>query len=78
MADPIKTAKHIFDQFLAKADPASMAGYDPKAKDPQAQAAGRKGGKKGGKARATKLPAWKRRQSAKQAATARWGKHAAQ
>jgi hypothetical protein len=33
MADPIKTAKHIFEEFLSKADPASMPDYDPNAKD---------------------------------------------
>jgi hypothetical protein len=42
MADPIKTAKSIFDQFLSKADPGSMPGYNPNTKDAQAQAAGKK------------------------------------
>jgi hypothetical protein len=74
MADPIKTAKHIFDQFLSKADPASMPDYNPNTKDPQAQAAGRKGGKAGGPERARRLTANKRRRIAKQAAAARWSK----
>jgi hypothetical protein len=72
MADPIKTAKRMFDEFLSKADPACMAGYDPKVKDPQAQAAGRKGGLKGGKVRAEKLSAKRKREIAKLAASARW------
>ena len=72
MADPIKTAKHIFDNFLSKADPASMPNYDPNAKDAQAQAAGRKGGAKGGKARALKLSRAQRKVIARKAAQARW------
>jgi hypothetical protein len=72
MADPIKTAKKIFDQFLSKADPASMPGYDPQAKDGKAQAAGRKGGLKGGRARARKLSATRRKRIAKVAAAIRW------
>jgi len=73
MADPIKTAKKIFDQFLSKADPASMPDYDPHAKDAQAQAAGRKGGLKGGRARADNLSPQKRRKIARKAARSRWG-----
>jgi hypothetical protein len=42
-------------------------------KDPNAVALGRKGGQKGGKARAEKLTAEERREIAKKAATARWG-----
>ena len=72
MADPIKTAKGIFDQFLSKADPASMPDYDPNAKDQQAQAAGRKGGRQGGIARAASLSPAKRRKIAKKAARTRW------
>jgi len=72
MADPIKTAKHIFDQFLSKADPESMPNYDPQAKDAKAQKAGRKGGKRGGSARASKLPSKKRREIARLAAVHRW------
>ena len=43
MADPIKTARHMFDEFLSKVDPLAVPGFDPDAKDPQAQAAGLKG-----------------------------------
>jgi hypothetical protein len=43
-------------------------------KDPAAVALGRKGGLKGGKARAAKMTAKQRSASAKKAALARWGK----
>lgn len=46
----------------------------PPAKDPAAVALGRKGGLKGGKARAAKMTKKQRTQSAKKAAQARWGK----
>jgi len=44
------------------------------AKNPVAVALGRLGGLKGGKARATKLSAKKRKEIAQKAAQARWGK----
>lgn len=44
------------------------------AKNPHAQALGKLGGLKGGKARAAKLSAKKRSEIAKKAAAARWGK----
>jgi hypothetical protein len=72
MADPIKTAKKIFDQFLSRADPASMPNYDPRAKDSQAQAAGRMGGIKGAVARTRALSRQKRRSIAQRAAKVRW------
>jgi hypothetical protein len=74
MADPIKTAKSMFDNFLSKADPLSMPGYSPEAKNPQAQAAGLKGAKRGGIARAASLSRKRRQQIAKKAARARWAK----
>jgi hypothetical protein len=43
-------------------------------KNPHAVALGRLGGRKGGKARAQKLSAEKRKQIAKKAARKRWGK----
>jgi hypothetical protein len=46
-------------------------------KDPAAVALGRKGGLKGGRARAEKLTAQQRTQIAKKAAWARWGKEEA-
>ena len=48
----------------------------PRKKNPHAVALGRKGGLKGGPARAAKLSAEERRNSAKQAAEARWRKQA--
>ena len=45
-----------------------------KRKNPAAVALGRKGGKKGGKARAAKLTPEERQAIAKKAAAARWGK----
>ena len=42
-------------------------------KDPAAVALGRKGGEKGGKARAAKLTAEQRSEAARNAAKARWG-----
>jgi len=47
---------------------------DPPEKNPAAVALGRMGGLKGGKARAAKLSAKKRKAIAKKAAKARWGK----
>lgn len=48
--------------------------YDPAAgKDPAAVALGRKGGLKGGKARAAKMTAEERSAAARKAAAARWG-----
>jgi hypothetical protein len=47
-----------------------------KAKDPEAVALGRKGGLKGGKARAATMTKAERSESAKKAARARWGARA--
>ena len=44
-------------------------------KDPAAVALGRKGGLKGGKARAAKMSEEERREAARNAANARWSKH---
>jgi hypothetical protein len=68
--DPNALAKRIVDEATGEAEP-----YDPDAgKDPAAVALGRKGGLKGGKARAAKLTPDERRAAAKKAAAARWGK----
>jgi hypothetical protein len=74
MADPIKTAKGMFDQFLSKHDPLAMPNFDPTAKDPQAKAASAKGARKGGLARAASLSRAGRRKIAKKAAKTRWKK----
>lgn len=50
---------------------------EPKAVETAAQISGRKGGLKGGKARASKLAPEERTEIARKAATARWGKRIA-
>jgi hypothetical protein len=47
---------------------------EPSTKDPAAVALGRKGGLKGGKARAAKMTPAQRKRSAQKAAKARWGR----
>ena len=49
---------------------------EPDARDPNAVALGRKGGAKGGPARAAALTPERRREIAQKAAAARWGKTA--
>lgn len=66
--DPNQLAKLIVDIATGQVDDP-----DPdKGKDPAAVALGRKGGLKGGKARAKKLTAKQRSAIAKKAAKARW------
>ena len=66
-SDPILAAKSILGQ---------ITGDEPKVteKDPAAVALGRRGGLKGGPARAQSLTAAQRKASAKKAAEARWRK----
>lgn len=62
---------------LAAAVVAEATGEAPAAndgKDPAAVALGRRGGLKGGKARAAKMTPEERSEAAKKAAAARWGK----
>lgn len=62
---------------LAKliADIATGEGEDrPQKKDPSLQERGRKGGKKGGKVRATRMSAEERSEAARKAAQARWSR----
>lgn len=70
-----QVARSIVDQVTGAAPkkkrPAKKAEKD---KDPAAVALGRKGGLKGGKARAAKLTKEQRSESAKKAAQARWTK----
>jgi hypothetical protein len=69
-SDPNELAKRIVDEATGEAPP-----FDPDAgKDPAAVALGRKGGLKGGKARAEKLTPEERSAAAKRAAAARWAK----
>lgn len=68
--DPNELAKQLVDEATGEAEP-----FDPDAgKDPAAVALGRKGGLKGGKARAERLTPEQRSESARRAARARWGK----
>ena len=67
--DPNELAKQIVDEATGEVEP-----LDPDAgKDPAAVALGRKGGLKGGKARAAKMTPEQRREAARHAAAARWG-----
>ena len=69
--DPSKLARRIIDLATGQAEPEP----DPdEEKDPNAVALGRKGGLKGGKARAKKLTAKQRQEAARLAAQARWKK----
>jgi hypothetical protein len=68
--DANELAKQIVDESTGNAEP-----FNPDAgKDPAAVALGRKGGLKGGKARAAKLTPDQRRESARKAAQARWAR----
>jgi hypothetical protein len=73
LPDPNETAFGIVQAIAGEPIPQPTA---PAAdgKDPAAVALGRKGGLKGGKARAKKLTKAQRVASAKKAAAARWGK----
>lgn len=70
-ADPNKKAKLIVDIATGEVEDNISISH---IKDPNAVALGRKGGLKGGKARAEKLSAKKRSEIAKKAAAARWKK----
>jgi hypothetical protein len=65
--DPSKLAKRIIDLATGQAEP------EPESKkDPAAVALGRKGGLKGGKARAARMTKKQRSEAARKAAMARW------
>ena len=59
--EPIRLARDIFDEFLSKADPKAVAENPPVDRTAQHKEAGRKGGLKGGKARAATLTALKKK-----------------
>ena len=71
--DPSEIARHVLDTIVPDAEPAKEANPE-KEKNPAAVALGRLGGLKGGKARAAKLTAKKKKAIAKKAAMVRWGK----
>lgn len=62
--------------LLAKSIVDKATEESPRKKNPAAVALGRLGGLKGGKARAKKLSAEKRKEIAQKAAQSRWGKKA--
>jgi hypothetical protein len=68
--DPNQLAKLIVDMATGEAPPDTTVD----GKDPAAVALGRKGGLKGGKARAASLSKSRRTQIAKKAAKARWNR----
>jgi hypothetical protein len=71
MANPVKAAKQMFDQFLAKADPeAPELSSVPEDSGLTSDIA-----TMGGLARAASLSQAKRSQIAKRAAKSRWRKH---
>ena len=66
--DPNTLARRIVDEATG-----AKAKYDPdEGKDPAAVALGRKGGLKGGKARAAKMTSEERSEAARKASQARW------
>ncbi len=69
--DPNQLAKLVVDIATGDADDAP----GDVGKNPAAVALGRKGGLKGGKARAAKMSAQERTESAQRAARARWSKN---
>ena len=67
-----RDVNELAKQLVAEAT-GEAAPFDPDAgKDPAAVALGRKGGLKGGKARAAKMTPEERSEAARQAAQARW------
>jgi hypothetical protein len=68
--DPNQLAKFVVDLATGEISPPQTTD----GKDPAAVALGRRGGLKGGKARAEKMPAKERSRIARLAAEARWAK----
>lgn len=73
---PKRSSKPISDPNKAAADVVGRLTGQEREKNPAAVALGRLGGAKGGKARAEKLSAARRREIAQQAAQKRWEKRA--
>jgi hypothetical protein len=70
--DPNQLAKLIVALSVGEADEPTKAVPDDSGKDPAAVALGRRGGLKGGKARAKALSPKRRKEIAKKAANSRW------
>jgi hypothetical protein len=73
--DANQLAKLIVDLTTGDAEGPAHSNQDTTGKDPAAVALGRKGGLKGGKARADKLSTNRLKEIAKKAAKARWKDH---
>lgn len=71
--DPNQLAKLIVDIATGQVEDKPDPRPDDPNKDPAAVSLGRRGGLKGGKARAAKLSPEQRREIAKRAAAKRWG-----
>jgi hypothetical protein len=71
--DPVELGKLIGDILTGQVEDRAQPSNDPK-KNPHAVAMGKLGGRKGGPARAKKLPSNRLKEIAKKAAAARWGK----
>ena len=68
--DANQLAKLVVDKLTGEVDPPQ----EPRKKDPAAVSLGRRGGLKGGPARAKKMTAEERKESARKAAASRWAK----
>ena len=66
--DPNQLAKAVVDFSIGEREPDP----EPRVKDPAAVALGRKGGLKGGRARAESMTPEQRSEAARKAAKARW------
>ena len=73
--DPNVTAFNMLNRIAAKSEGRKLVDLEPPKKNQAAVELGRLGGLKGGKARAKKLSATKRKAIAKKAAKARWASH---
>jgi len=72
--DPVQLGKLLGDILTGQVDDRAAPSPDDPNKDPNAVALGRKGGLKGGRARADSLPPEERKRIAQDAAAKRWGK----
>jgi hypothetical protein len=70
--EPINFARGVLDHIIAHHDPEAAR---EQGKNPAAVALGKRGGAKGGRARAENLSSKKRKSIAKKAAKARWSRN---
>lgn len=70
--DPVQLGKLIGDILTGQVEDQAQPSKADEGKDPAAMALGRKGGLKGGAARAAKMSPERRAEIAKKAAKARW------